>query len=95
MIPFSDLHVQVITGTTSSSAGTRTTHAHGLRYAPSVNRIILLAKAADDDSNNAAALALVKVDASYLYVKSAGASQTFTAYIFKSENEDQQFPTAD
>lgn len=94
MIRFNELHTQVITGTTSATPGTRTTHAHKLQYAPSLNRILIQTKGPNDDVDNSAAgpVVVVAASASTISVKCKTASVPFTAFIFKSDNEAPGLP---
>ncbi len=91
-IKFSGLCVKVLESQTChASAGTRTTHAHGLGYAPDIDHIICQSLAADDDANALdGSVALVKVDATNVYVKSNTASQTFNMFIFLEKDQGNQ-----
>ena len=71
--------VNVITGTTSAVAGTRTEHDHGLNYTPTV--VIPVVAGALDDVDNAPAIAIVSIDATKIVVKATKNSVAFTAYV--------------
>jgi len=79
-----------ITGTTSATPGTTSTHAHGLKYAPSVNWIIPIPRSADDNANDAGSVAVVTSDTSNITVKGSVASIPFTLLVFPDETEPQQ-----
>jgi hypothetical protein len=63
-----------ITGTTSGSADTETSHAHGLGRVPTMIAIIPTATTTDQIYESKAA------DATYIYVKCHSTSITFAAY---------------
>ena len=71
--------ITVISGTTSGTAGTRSNHAHGLNYIPTL--AIVVPVGADDNSNNAAVVSLVSIDATNIVVKSSGTSIAFKVYV--------------
>lgn len=67
--------------TSSAAAGTRTTHAHGRSYTPTI--AIPVATGANDDANNAKAspVVVVSIDAANVVVKSAVVSVPFDLYV--------------
>lgn len=81
MITFDKCTYKVVTGTCDATPGTRSDHAHGLGYAPAITTIIIVPKAGDNDTDNAPAVALVKVDPTNVTVKSNKASATFQMFI--------------
>lgn len=67
-----------VTGTTSATPGTRTTHAHGGASTPLA--VMFQVTAPNDDVDNAGpGVALVSSNATNIVVKSSGASVTFLA----------------
>lgn len=95
-VRFNELHCQVITGTTSATPGTRTTHSHLLAYAPSLNRILIQVRGVNGDVDDSAAgpVVVVASSATTISVKCKTASIPFTAFIFKSDNEAVGLPSA-
>lgn len=89
-ITHDQLHLQVISGTTSATPGTRTSHNHKLNYAPSKNRILPVSFATDDDNPNAAVVSVVKVSSTQVTVKSDAASVTFNLFIFPDSIEPER-----
>lgn len=88
--------VSVVTGqTTSATAGTRSTHAHGLKSHKSAASaqealtptwVQVVEKAADDNTNNgAAAVSVVSFDATNVVVKSTGTSVAFDLIAYYME----------
>ena len=67
--------------TADATPGTRSSHAHGLGYAPTLGSILIIPKAPDNDTDNAPTVALVTVDATNVVVKSNKASATFNIVI--------------
>ena len=66
--------VKFLTGTTNGTAGTRSNHAHGLGKDINMYRALAFAESkGDNDTNDAAAVNVVKTDATNVVVK---ASQT-------------------
>lgn len=83
MTPYRELCIKELTAqTTSGVAGTRTTHAHGLGYAPTARHCIILARGVDGDVDDAPAMVVVKTDSTNVHVKSNKASVTFDLIIF-------------
>lgn len=82
MIPWKEQCVKVITSqTTHATPGTQSTVTHGLGYAPSTYLCVPRQTVADDSSDTAGSIAVVKTDSTYVYVKSNKASATFTLLI--------------
>jgi len=71
--------LKIVTGTTSATAGTQTSHAHGLGIAPDVNHIMILSKGA-----GVVYLSALPTD-TYIFVKSTGSSIDFAAWIIYEE----------
>jgi len=69
----------LISGVASATPGTRTSHAHGLAYTPTV--AIIIPVAADDNNDNAKVVSLVSIDATNVVVKSSTASIAFKALV--------------
>jgi len=83
MIPFKNLLVRVVTGTTSATPGTRTNHAHGLSRAPLITRVLIQAQGPANNTDNSPNVSITAVDATNITVKSNQASTAFTAFIFR------------
>jgi hypothetical protein len=82
MIRFGQMCIKVVTGTTSGTIGTRSSHAHTLPYAPSVANIVVANQMApNNDVANAPVVAVVSADATNIVVKSSQASTAFTLYV--------------
>ena len=71
--------VTIVTGTTSATPGTRTSHAHGMNYTPTI--VIVVPAGVNGDTADAASVPLVSVDATNITVKGSAASVNFTAYL--------------
>lgn len=83
MIPYKELCIVEKTAqTTHATPGTQSTVAHGLPYAPTRRHCIVNPYVADDSSDTAGSVVVVKTDATYVYVKSNKASATFDLLIF-------------
>lgn len=82
MIPYREqCIVEKTAQTTHATPGTRSTVTHGLGYAPTARHCYALARGVDGDTDDAAAINVVKTDATYVYVKSNKASVTFDLII--------------
>jgi hypothetical protein len=91
MITLKDLCLKTITGTTSGTPGTRTTHAHGLGYAPTKTHILVDILPGDDDNNAAnGTVGVVKTDATYIYVKGSVASTAFIARVILNKDAGER-----
>lgn len=86
-----------VTGTTSATPGTVTTHAHGLQKTPNVNLVWLQAHSPTGNTDDAATLATSPDgwDATNIAVKSNKASVSFTAFILLQDVEAEQAPASD
>lgn len=67
--------LKIITGTTSATVGTQTSHAHGLPVTPDSNHVMILNKGAGVVYQSA------NPDATKIYVKGTVASLAFTVWI--------------
>lgn len=92
MIPYRELCIKELTAqTTDGTAGTRSAHAHGLGYAPTARHCIPLIRGVDGDVDDAAAINVVKTDATSVYVKCNKNSRTFDLLIFIQQNTSPNF----
>jgi len=92
VIPYKELCIKELTGqTTDATAGTRSTHAHGLGYAPTARHCIPLIRGVDGDVDDAAAINVVKTDATHVHVKCNKISRTFDLLIFIQHNTNPNF----
>lgn len=70
MIKFSNLLIRIVNITGANyTAGTRVTVAHGLGYTPNIDAIIVQEQSSDADADNVCKFALVKADATNVYLK--------------------------
>lgn len=92
MIPYRERCIkEVLSQTCDATPGTQSAHAHGLGYAPSKRRCFVKQTVADDSSDTAGSITVVKTDATSVYVKSNKASATFDLFIELQHNTSPNF----
>jgi len=85
--PLREILVRIITGTTDATPGTRSEHAHGLSFIPTKEYVSITPYSlADDDTDDAAVVSLVTVDATNITVKSTVASIPFSCRIYANQD---------
>lgn len=82
-IPKKAILRKVLTSQTcDATAGTKSTHEHGLGYAPNAQDCIPVPTAGDNNNDAVnGSVCVVKTDDTYVYVKSNVNSQTFNMHI--------------